>query len=346
VPDESALAHDILSSLEEKERESAIDLPAYDEATRMEAYVALDRYSEADAAALRYVDSIDVDAFELKSTIRQLTEVWQLNYNEPPGNHLLPILRAAHLSKEGAFSDPEVEKVAQEANAVGAALDDLEAVFGSTRTVTLRWYKKGLDQCSSVARIEKFDKGVGTGWLVKASDFFPGREGVLLLTNAHVIPNAVLPEDAIANFQALDQKLKVKEIVWSSPVRDLDAAFVSLEGEPKASALVVHERAVEMTQPPNPAPRLYIIGHPQGRDVEFSIQDNHLIATNDRLLHYRTPTEPGSSGSPVFESDDWRVVALHHRGSDKLNRIDGTRGTYEANEGISIRAIRAKTQAS
>ncbi len=346
VPDESAVALDILSSLEQKERESASDLPAYDEATRMEAYVALDRYSEADAAALRYVDSIDVDAFELKSTIRQLTEVWQLNYNEPPGNHLLPILRGAHLSKEGAFSGRKVEEVAEEAAAVGAALDDLEAVFGSTRTVSLRWYKKGLDQCNAVARIEKFDKGVGTGWLVKASDFFPGREGVLLLTNAHVIPDAVKAEDAIANFQALGQKLKIKEIVWSSPVRDLDATFVSLEGEPTAAALVLHERAVEMTHPPSPAPRLYIIGHPQGRDIEFSIQDNHLIATNETLLHYRTPTEPGSSGSPVFESDDWRVVALHHRGSAKLTRIDGTRGTYAANEGIAIRALRAKTQAS
>ncbi len=345
LPDESALAFEILSTLEEKELQSAVDLPAFDQATRMEAFVALDRYSDADAAALTYIDSIDVDAFELRSTIRQLTEVWLLDSNEPPGNHLLPILKAAHLSKEGAFSDRKVEEVAEEAISVGAAVDDLEAIFGSTRTVTLRWYKKGLDQCNAVARIEKFDKGLGTGWLVKASDFFPDREGVLLLTNAHVIPGAVLPEDAVANFQSLGEKIKIKEIVWSSPIRDLDATFVSLEAAPKAAPLVLHERAVEMTQPPNPSPRLYIIGHPQGRDVEFSIQDNHLIATNETLLHYRTPTEPGSSGSPVFESDDWRVVALHHRGSDKLNRIDGTRGTYKANEGISIRAIKAKTQA-
>ena len=40
-------------------------------------------------------DCLDADAFELNSTIRQLTEVWQLNDQEPPGNHLLPILKAA-----------------------------------------------------------------------------------------------------------------------------------------------------------------------------------------------------------------------------------------------------------
>ena len=70
--------------------------------------------------------------------------------------------------------------------------------------------------------------------------------------------------------------------------------------------------------------------------LEFSLQDNCLLACNESLLHYRTPTEPGSSGSPVFEPEDWRVVALHHKGSEELRRIDGVEGTCEANEGIAI----------
>ena len=351
LPDELALAREILATLEEKETQSAVELPAWDEATRMEAYVALGQYRDADATALRYVDSSYTDAFELNSTIRQLEEVWQLNYNEAPGNHLMPILKAAHLSKQGGFSEGDPLKVKEEAVAVGAAALELEQVFGSDRTVTLNWYKKGLDQCNSVARIEKLNnKGVGTGWLVKASDFFPGREGVLVLTNAHVINNdpssspAVLPEDAQVNFQALGQKFRVKEVVWSSPVVDLDATLISIDGEPNTAPLVLHSRPVQMSTPSRPAPRLYIIGHPQGRDLEFSLQDNNLLACNERLLHYRTPTEPGSSGSPVFESEDWRVVALHHGGSPKLARLDGGDGTYEANEGIAILAIKQRTQ--
>ncbi len=58
---------------------------------------------------------------------------------------------------------------------------------------------------------------------MKASDFFPGREGVLLLTNEHVISGvskhpakAIPPRDAQANFQALGEVLQCKEIVWSS----------------------------------------------------------------------------------------------------------------------------------
>ena len=215
--------------------------------------------------------------------------------------------------------------------------------------VTLSWYKKGLDQCNAVARIEKLNnRGMGTGWLVKASDFFPGREGVLVLTNAHVISNesdsAVLPEDAQVHFQVLGEKFRVKEVVWSSPVNDLDATLVSIDGVPATQPLVLHSRHVEMSPAPKPAPRLYIIGHPQGRDIEFSLQDNLLLGCNEKLLHYRTPTEPGSSGSPVFESEDWRVVALHHGGSPTLARLDGLDGTYEANEGIAILAIRQRIQ--
>ncbi|HET6890480.1 MAG TPA: serine protease, partial [Pyrinomonadaceae bacterium] len=349
--DASTIAEEILATLEEKEMQSASDLPAYDLATQLEAYVALGRYRDAAGTALRYVDSIDADAFEVSSTIRQLTEVWQLNYNEPPGNHLLPILKAAQLSKEGATSDRDAKHVMEEAVSVGAAVSDLERVFGRDRTVTLNWYKKGLEQCNSIARVERLDRRAhGTGWLVKASDFFPGREGVLFITAEHVISNdsdhllAILPENAQANFQALGLVFKFKEIVWSSSYRDLDVTFVSLEGEPRAEPLILHERALQMTRPPAPPPRLYIIGHPAGRDLELSLQENHLLAFNDRVLHYRTPTESGSGGSPVFEPDDWKVVALHHKGSQEIPRIDGIEGTYEANEGIAISAIRKRTQ--
>ena len=123
----------------------------------------------------------------------------------------------------------------------------------------------------------------------------------------------------------------------------LDATFLALKGKPSAEPLRLHKRPMEMA---NPAPRLYIIGHPRGRDLELSLQDNQLLACNDTLLHYRTPTEPGSSGSPVFEPEDWRVIALHHKGGEEMRRIDGQEGTYQANEGIAILALQKATQQS
>jgi V8-like Glu-specific endopeptidase len=72
--------------------------------------------------------------------------------------------------------------------------------------------------------------------------------------------------------------------------------------------------------------------------LEISLCDNHLLAFNDRVLHYTTPCGPGSSGSPVFEEEDWRVVAIHHKGTSSMKRLDG-QGTYEVNEGIAILAV-------
>jgi tetratricopeptide (TPR) repeat protein len=350
APDARALAAAILTAFQERERQSTIALPAWDWATAMEAYVALDRHRDAADAALRYVDSVDADAFEIASTTRQLAEVWQLTDREPPGAHLLPILKAGLLARLGSAFDREVTKVAEEAAAVGGALRELEAIFGADRMVTLKWYKQGLEQCSAVARIEKRSgKGHGTGWLVRAGDFFPGREGVLLLTCAHVVsatpnPWAIAPEEARVNFQVRGEVLDVEaDVVWSSPPAKLDATLLALKGRPSAQPLCLHKRPAVMTEP---APRMYIIGYPAGRDLELSLQDNHLLAASETLLHYRTPTEPGSSGSPVFEPDDWRVVALHHRGSQEMPRIDGGEGTYQANEGIAIPAIQKATAAS
>src|SRR5262249_28035477 len=125
------------------------------------------------------------------------------------------------------------------------------------------------------------------------------------------------------------------ELVWTSPVNELDATLLTLKGTPAMTPLTLHKRAAAMAEPP---PRMYIIGYPDGRDLELSLQDNRLLACNERLLHYRTPTEQGSSGSPVFEPEDWRVIALHHKGSQTMKRLDGE-GAYEANEGVAILAI-------
>jgi hypothetical protein len=199
-----------------------------------------------------------------------------------------------------------------------------------------------------VARVEKRNgKGHGTGWLVNASDFFTDKQGVLLLTNNHVIssspnPKAIFPDECQINFQAEGEVFEVEDdVVWYSSYLQLDATFLKLKGVPKAPPLTLHPRAFEMAEP---APRMYIIGHPSGRDLELSLQDNRLLASNENLLHYRTPTEPGSSGSPVFEPDDWRVVALHHKGNEEMKRIDGKDGVYQANEGISILALQKETK--
>ena len=352
MPDPCALAREVLEAIKTKENE-VTELPAFDVATALEALIALRQCGEAgescaevEAKALEYDACKDADAFEVASTLRQFEEVWQLNDATAPCPQLLPILRAALLRREGGSLRLEPGKVETE---ILHTTTVLEKVFGADKTQTLWWYKTGLERCNSIARVERPDgKGHGTGWLVNAEDFFENQSGKLLLTNAHVISSnydrALKPNQARANFQVLGQQFEVNEIVWSSPVSALDATFVSLKGDPpQTEPLPIDPNPMRMAEPP---PRLYVIGHPGGRDLEFSLQDNLLLACSEKLIHYRTPTEGGSSGSPVFEPLGWNVVALHHAGRSGMQRLDGQPGTYDANEGISILALAQATRSA
>jgi hypothetical protein len=341
APDPDELARRVLSSLPAP----AAAKDAFDLATRLEACLALGLHTDAETAALAYSLDTDADSFEVASTLRQFEEVWRLRDEKTPGSTILPILRAAKLRAEGGAVHTTPKDVKEEVAVVRHAIRKLERNFGDDRIVTLRWYETGLLRTRSVARVERLSgKGHGTGWLVRSEDFFLSRPPeVLLLTNAHVVnldgtDEALAPNQAQANFQGLGSILEFHPtVVWSSPPDKLDTTFLRFKKDPpKADPMPIFEGAVRLTTPPS---RLYVIGHPGGRDLELSLHDNHLLGCNDRLLHYRTPTEAGSSGSPVFEADGWRVVGLHHSGG-LFERLDGKQPPYEANEGIAIRAIR------
>jgi V8-like Glu-specific endopeptidase len=67
------------------------------------------------------------------------------------------------------------------------------------------------------------------------------------------------------------------------------------------------------------------------------------------FLHYRTPTQPGNSGSPVLEAERWQVVGLHHAGFDESEgraKLGGKAGRDRANEGIHINSIRGAINAA
>ena len=73
-------------------------------------------------------------------------------------------------------------------------------------------------------------------------------------------------------------------------------------------------------------------------------EDLALLEARDllfaRLLQYRAPTQPGSSGSPVFAGQGWRVIGLHCRGGKEMRKLNGQSGLHEANEGVWIQSIR------
>jgi len=73
---------------------------------------------------------------------------------------------------------------------------------------------------------------------------------------------------------------------------------------------------------------LNIIQHPKGEAKQLVLRKNELIDLPDEnFAHYVADTEPGSSGSPVY-NDQWEVVALHHSGVPRMKN-----GKYLARDG-------------
>lgn len=83
-----------------------------------------------------------------------------------------------------------------------------------------------------------------------------------------------------------------------------------------------------------------IVQHPDGRFKEVVLRENRLVGRYDDALHYVADTEPGSSGSPVFNSE-WQVVALHHWGSPWRQAFgpDAAPLAVDVNEGIRVSSI-------
>ena len=332
-PDPAALAREILAALAARREKAPLD--AWDLATGAEANLALGDLNGVLIGLAEYVQKKEADAFEIASTLRQLTEVWRLTPDTMPGSIILPILHSQLLLRRGgsmSFGPGQLAEARETAAAATPVLEKaietapptFEKVLGKEGVVTMGWYRKGLERAKVVAKVlDPAGDGFGTGFLVRGRDFLPGLgDEILLFTNAHVVSSdaavrsqygSLAPSGATIVFEDLDtvgtQSFKVKELLWTSPPTELDASLLRLDppvpNYPPYSLtpdLPTRESLKAGTQ------KVYVIGHPSGRVLSISLNDNALLDYDDRLLHYRAPTEGGSSGSPVF-NQSWEPSA-------------------------------------
>ncbi|MDR2234691.1 MAG: serine protease [Chryseobacterium sp.] len=363
--DYTQLANEILSCIEGKEKEGTAD--AWDFATAAECCLALKDFDESLKWLAGYSSQEDCDAFELASTLRQFEEIWELSMDEKSGQILMPLLRAELLKRSGGEFEMDPEDIRKElavaktvTSQYESMVDDsskssstkLEKVFGMDSFKTYKWYMQGAARCLAVARIGlDSSRGEGTGFLIKGNSLHASLgEELFLLTNSHVVSDDLLekalsPEEAIVIFEVLDSTLefRLNEIIWSSPSTELDACLASFSAEDQEKLLDL-TKDVDWYPLSNTLPvmgmdqKVYIIGHPRGGTLQLSFQDNHLLDHQDPLIHYRTPTDNGSSGSPIFNRT-WMLLGLHHAGGDEMKCLNDKGGVYSANEGIYIQAI-------
>lgn len=330
--------------------------------TRAEVAVALEDWAAVQALLKAYVATPAAQAFMIQSTLRQFTQVWDLERDAGSrGAELVAILRARLLQVSQGELQLSPQAVAEARRAPEPSPDVLEAVLGEQGVRTWQWWRQGLECATAVCVVRsKLGERIGSGWMVKATDLaLPASEAAedqhVVVTNFHVVNpqglhNGLTPESAEIVFEAVNpnQAYGVRELLWSSPPEQLDVAILRLHVPVVGVQPLTPAKALPVI---DSAARVYIIGHPGGRSLAFSFQDNELIDHEGPpsgkpavdgvcRVHYRAPTEGGSSGSPVFNAGDWKVIALHHSGGRLgMPMLNGRPGTYAANEGIALQSI-------
>jgi V8-like Glu-specific endopeptidase len=205
-----------------------------------------------------------------------------------------------------------------------------EKVVGLNNLLSIGWVGRALELAACVCRLN-LPAGAGSGFLI-APD--------LVLTNHHVLPDEDSAKVAVAEFNY--------QVDWDGtmePVRrftcdptffhsnkELDYAIVRVNGAPgDLYGFVDLGKRAEATV----NDFVSIIQHPNGGPKKIAFTDNKVSAVFNDLVQYSTDTEPGSSGSPVF-NQDWELVGLHHRGGG-LAGPDGKK--YFTNEAIQIAPV-------
>lgn len=245
--------------------------------------------------------------------------------------------RAERLVQRGHVSVATVERLTEQGS------DRLlERIIGVSRDFQpANFLARGARAITSVARVCQGSNGravpIGTGFMVSPT---------LLLTNNHVLPDAEAALEAEVEFGA-EMTIDDEPPAWSRFKLDpaggfhtderLDYTLVRVrpatDGRDAGALfgwnrLLARQGKIVNGEPVN------LVGHPSGRLKEITIRRNELSLQLTDFLHYSADTEPGSSGSPVF-NDQWEVVALHHSG------VPGDNDDWVANEGVRVSSILA-----
>lgn len=174
--------------------------------------------------------------------------------------------------------------------------------------------------------------GFGTGFMVSPR---------LLLTNNHVLPSPEAAQFSEVEFdyqndhtgrplQLVPFALEPKTFFMTDVELDFTLVAVAEASRQERpvklhrygwSRLIGEEGKILIGEHVN------IIQHPKGQYKQFVSRANELVDILEKHLHYVTDTEPGSSGSPVY-NDQWEVVALHHSGVPRMED-----GQYIAKDG-------------
>jgi endonuclease G len=227
-----------------------------------------------------------------------------------------------------------------------------ERILGQSDLLSINFLDRGRRSADAVCRIKlPMDGGVayGTGFLVGPR---------LLLTNNHVLADPREAAQASAEFgydHDLDGVLRDPVPFNLDPDQlfftdaELDVTLVAVV--PFADSGVPLDRygwlpLIPLSGKSVDGEWVSIIQHPNAEPKQIAIHSSQIVLLDPervdvdltRFIHYSTDTEPGSSGSPVF-NDQWQVVAIHHKAVPAPGEPLDAAKKWLANEGVRISAI-------
>ena len=218
----------------------------------------------------------------------------------------------------------------------------MERILGKNDLFPISYLQIALNISKSVCRISIRDSrgvvvGYGTGFLVAPN---------IILTNNHVISSYEVASNSIAEFNYQDDEnfmpcptynFRLNPQTFFITDIKLDFTLVALNENITNQKCLKDFGYLKMSQKEGtilPEEYVSIIQHPKGGPKSVTLRENKVSGLKENFIHYLTDTEPGSSGSPVF-NDQWTLVALHHSGVPNPEIKD----EWIANEGILISAI-------
>ena len=198
----------------------------------------------------------------------------------------------------------------------------LERIIGQDQLMSSFFLPLGAERARAVGRIvTQKGVGVGTGFLISSQ---------LLMTNNHVIKNEKIAALCRIEFDYVRRfdkgfgptqlfHLLPDEFFLTSVTRDdlnLDYTIVAVEPVNSQGDELEGRGSIPLFSPLGDLTVLEwanIIQHPGGDPQQVALRDNKVVKSLEHFIHYEADTQPGSSGSPVF-NDQWQLVALHHSG--------------------------------
>jgi endonuclease G len=269
------------------------------------------RRKQDDSAA----DRVSGRSKDRKARIKELQTPGGIARADDPQRVATRIDRLSHYHPD-VRPIPPSEIVAEDPEAMRAAGAVLERIINTEDFLGVGYLEGGVAAARAVGRVNIRDDrgrlaGYGTGSMVSQS---------LLLTNHHV-----LPSDQVAAYSSIEFRyqdgpdgLPLQPTVFPfDPGRffladdELDFALVAVGAPPEQLAQFGYNPLIGAEGKAIVGDFVTIIQHPGGEKKQVALRENRIVDLVELFLHYETDTEPGSSGSPVF-NDQWEVVALHH----------------------------------